>query len=68
MRTIAISIAPSARRRAMAERMGWPLSDFIAASRGQGTFITDGDDAYQAMRFVEAAYNAADTGSQVKLA
>jgi predicted dehydrogenase len=44
------------------------IADFIAASRGQGTFITDGDDAYQAMRFVEAAYNAADTGSQVKLA
>jgi predicted dehydrogenase len=43
------------------------ISDFLAASRGEGTFITDGNDALQAMRFVEAAYESAATGHFVAL-
>ena len=43
------------------------IADFVAASRGQGTFITNGDDAWQAMRFVDAAYAAAEGGCQLEL-
>ena len=43
------------------------IADFVAASRGQGPFITNGDDAWQAMRFVEAAYEAAGRGCQLEL-
>lgn len=43
------------------------IADFVAASRGQGSFITNGDDAWRAMRFVEAAYAAADQGRQLEL-
>ena len=43
------------------------IADFVAASRGRGAFITHGDDALQAMRFVEAAYEAAERGCQVEL-
>ena len=43
------------------------IADFVAASRGRGAFITHGDDAWQAMRFVEAAYEAAERGCQVEL-
>ena len=43
------------------------IADFVAASRGPGAFITNGDDALQAMRFVEAAYAAAAHGRQVEL-
>ena len=43
------------------------IADFVAASRGQGNFITNGDDAWQAMRFVEAAYDAAERGCQLEL-
>ena len=43
------------------------IADFVAASHGRGAFITTGDDAWQAMRFVEAAYDAAERGCQVEL-
>ena len=43
------------------------IADFVAASRGRGAFVTNGDDAWQAMRFVEAAYEAAERGCQVAL-
>ena len=43
------------------------IADFIAASRGEGEFITSGDDALRAMRFVEAAYRGADTGTRISL-
>ena len=41
------------------------IADFIAASRGERVFVTNGDDALQAMRFVEAAYAAAEEGRQI---
>ena len=43
------------------------IADFIAASRGEGEFITSGDDALRAVRFVEAAYRGADTGTRISL-
>ena len=61
------STCPSARPRYGGAAGLAYIADFVAASRGQGTFITNGDDALQAMRFVEAAYAAADQGCQVEL-
>ncbi len=43
------------------------IADFIAASRGEGEFITSGDDALRAMCFVEAAYRGAATGTRISL-
>ena len=43
------------------------VADFIAAGRGRVDFITCGDDALRAMRFVEAAYAAAEGGTRVAL-
>ena len=43
------------------------IADFIAASRGERDFVTNGEDAQQAMRFVEAAYSAAEEGRQIDL-
>jgi predicted dehydrogenase len=43
------------------------VADFIAASRQNGSFVTDGKDAFEAMRFVEAAYAAAAGRRQVDL-
>ena len=43
------------------------VADFIGASRSGEPFITNGDDALQAMRFVEAAYAAAESRQHVDL-
>lgn len=40
---------------------------FLHAAQMGGTFITGGEDALRAMRFVEAAYSAADKGERVSL-
>ena len=43
------------------------VADFIAAARGRMEFVTCGDDALRAMRFVEAVYAAAESGARVRL-
>lgn len=42
------------------------VMSFVHAARMGGTFVTDGDDALRAMRFVEAAYAASDSGTRVR--
>ncbi|HCL27705.1 MAG TPA: hypothetical protein DIC52_04625 [Candidatus Latescibacteria bacterium] len=42
------------------------VRSFIHAAKMGGRFITDGEDALRAMRFVEAAYAASETGTRVR--
>ena len=42
------------------------VRSFIHAARMGGSFVTDGNDALRAMRFVEAAYSASTSGTRVK--
>jgi predicted dehydrogenase len=39
---------------------------FVHAARMGGRFVTDGEDALRAMRFVEAAYAASDSGTRIR--
>jgi predicted dehydrogenase len=43
------------------------VRSFLHAARMGGPFLTGGDDALRAMRFVEAAYVASDSGTRVTL-
>ncbi len=48
--------------------LGWEfVRRFAAAARMGGAFVTGGDDALRAMRFVEAAYAAARSGGRVEV-
>ena len=42
------------------------VRSFVHAARMGGRFVTDGDDALRAMRFVEAAYAASASGTRVR--
>jgi predicted dehydrogenase len=42
------------------------VRSFLHAAKMGGQFITSGDDALRAMRFVEAAYAASDSGTRVR--
>jgi predicted dehydrogenase len=43
------------------------IGDFIRAASGKEPFITNGEDALQALRFVEAAYRSSESGRIVEL-
>lgn len=43
------------------------LRGFMAATRGEGSFVCDGNDAFHALQFVESAYHSADSGQRVEL-